>query len=314
LAIRASIDLGTNTCLLLIVDIEQQNGELRVLDDISSVVRLGEGIDKSGKFSEKAIDRTLRCLKNYAAICLNHGIELNQVRSVATASARGVTNWQTFRNLVKKDFGFEFEVISGEEEARLSFIGGVLPGMNLDKTLVIDIGGGSTEYSFKDSSLSIDMGSVRFTERYLKSDPVNEADYLECISAVDGELAALAEIKEKIGDFPGGSVSATGEFELLGVAGTATTLAAWVLGLDEYDREKIDRSRLSVMQLGDCVRHLKSMTIEERSLQTGISEKRADVILAGAIILWRSVLKLGFSSVRVSSRGLRYALVSHSSA
>lgn len=306
--LRASIDLGTNTALLLIADRDPKGG-LRVVEDHAEIVRLGQEVDRTHRLHPDAMERTIACLRQYAERVRAHGIEPGAVIAVGTSSSRDATNGAEFYVRIEKETGFRFRVISGEEEARASFLGGLLPGMDPAKHAVIDVGGGSTEYVALSGSASssavlltqsLDIGSVRFTERYLKSDPVSDQEFWACRDAFDQEISALRDSWR--GKLPR-------DLSLVAVAGTATTLASWFLGLEKFDAARIDGIFLARGDLHRQVEELKMRSVEERQALVGLEAKRADVILAGAMILWRSCEILGFSGISVSSRGLRYGLV-----
>jgi exopolyphosphatase/guanosine-5'-triphosphate,3'-diphosphate pyrophosphatase len=297
--IRASIDLGTNTCLLLLARCDSAGQVAEVLEDHSTVVRLGQGVDKNKSLHPDAIRRTLDCLRRYSEQAKAAGADPAKAICVATSQARDSANGAEFFARVKNETGFRFQVISGDMEAKLTFLGALLPGMNPAEYAVIDIGGGSTEFMSTDGGLSLDIGSVRFTERYLKSDPVTDAEFWACQSGIDAELAKLADWRKTAGKGR----------KLLAVAGTATTLAAWFLELPKFDARKIDEVTLTRGDVHRQVEELKWRSVAERQALTGIEQGRADVLLAGALILWRAMEVLGFDSIRVSTRGLRYGAV-----
>jgi exopolyphosphatase/guanosine-5'-triphosphate,3'-diphosphate pyrophosphatase len=185
----ASIDLGTNTCLLLIVDGEE------VLHDESNVVRLGQGVDQNKKLHPEAMERTFQCLKSYVSIVRTFGLEPSEVIAVATAQARDAENAAEFFIKIENEIGFHFQVLSGDEEAQATFIGAALPGMDPSKIVVMDIGGGSTEIVQASGGKSLNIGAVRMTERFLKHDPVTDEEFWKCEAAID---EALQEMKSRI--------------------------------------------------------------------------------------------------------------------
>ncbi len=299
--LRASIDLGTNTCLMLIAEVGSGQIE-KVLGDYARIIRLGEGVDKTRSLQPEAIERTLVCLTEYKKIISDAGISPGDMICVATSQARDAENGEMFFARVEAECGFSFRVISGKDEARMSFMGSLLPGMDPSTHAVVDIGGGSTEFVTELEDRSIDLGSVRFTERHLKSDPVTEAEYLNCLDKIDNKLEELIEWRGSIPE----------NTRMLAVAGTATTLASWHLGLKEFDVVKIEQVELIKDHLCRMVEDLKRMTVAERREQVGIEPKRADVLLAGAMIMWRTMEKLGFPSCDISTRGLRYGVLLNS--
>ena len=298
--IRASIDLGTNTCLLLIAKVEPSSMQvLKVLHDESSFVRLGQGVDKTRELHPDAIARTLAALQKYADMVKKYNILPKQVIAVATATARDSKNGKLFFEQVTQATGFEFKVISGEDEARFMFLGGLLPGIKPDKAAVIDIGGGSTEFKSQQNGLSLQMGSVRFTERYLKSNPVTDEDFWACQEACDETLQKALLWRESISK----------DTQLIGVAGTVVNLASIHLGLSQFDATRLDGTWLTRGDIHRMVEDLKWRTVEERRGMSGLEPARADVILGGALILWRSMEILGFKDLQVSTRGLRYGVL-----
>jgi exopolyphosphatase / guanosine-5'-triphosphate,3'-diphosphate pyrophosphatase len=298
--LRASIDLGTNTCLLLISEWDPITRQvLKSVSDHSTVVRLGQGVDLNRELHPDAIQRTLNCLKSYSEKVKAAGVRPESVICVATSQARDARNGSEFFARVKEEIGFSFQTISGAQEAEFTFLGGLLPGMNPAKHAVIDIGGGSTEFMNTAGGLSLDMGSVRMTERYLKSDPVTDAEFWAAQDAIDDLIGQAVSWRKKTPI----------ETQLVAVAGTATTLAAWHAELREFDAARIDQVTLTRGDIHRMVEELKWRTVAERKQITGIEAGRADVLLAGALILWRAMELLDFKDVRVSSRGLRYGVL-----
>ena len=298
--LRASIDLGTNTCLLLIADVDSAGRVTRTVEDHARVVRLGQGVDREKKLAPEAIARTLACLKDYSARVCAQGFDPAQTVAVATSQARDARNGAEFFAEVEKETGFKFRILSGDEEARGTFEGALLPGMDPARVAVIDIGGGSTELMACAGGQSLDLGSVRFTERYLRSDPVTDAEFWACEAEIDRMLGALKSWRAGLPE----------DTELVAVAGTATTLAAWFLELPEFEAAKIDGAWLTRGDLHRMVEELKWRSVAERRELTGIEAGRADVLLAGALILWRTHEVLGFAGCRISTRGLRYGVFS----
>lgn len=295
MALRSSIDLGTNTCLLLIAEVA--NGEVvRTVSDHSTIVRLGEGVDRNRALQPQAMERTLACLKDYAAKVRSAGLKPEDTAAIATSSSRDSANGREFFDRVEKETGFRFRVISGDDEARFTFLGGLLPGMKPEKCAVIDIGGGSTEIIASSGGQSVDIGSVRFTERFLKSDPVSDDEFWACREAIDSALIPLIPWRSKLAP----------DTRLVAVAGTATTLASWYLALRGFDASRIDEVMLTRGDVHRQVEELKWRTVEERRALTGIEPKRADVLLAGAMVLWRAMENLSFLECRISTRGIRY--------
>jgi exopolyphosphatase/guanosine-5'-triphosphate,3'-diphosphate pyrophosphatase len=299
----AAIDCGTNTIKLLV----------GALPDVAvremRMVRLGEGVDRTGRLSDAALTRTLAAVDEYAAIIARHDVA--RVRFCATSASRDAANAADFFDGVRARLGIEPEVVSGDEEAALSFDGAVraLQVPPTAPVLVVDIGGGSTELILgapaggppgPASAQSIDIGAVRLTERHLHSDPPTLAEVTACVRDIDDALAAcpvpLAE-------------AAT----VVGVAGTITTVAAGVLGLDTYDRSRIDQAVLPAPAVHELVDRLVRMTITERLALPYLHPGRADVIAAGALILQRVLRKAVAAEVVVSEAdildGIAWSLV-----
>ena len=273
---------------------------IQTVADYSTIVRLGQGVDQSRELAPEAILRTLTCLKGYAEKVQASGLRCEEAVCVATSQARDAKNGAIFFDRIQSETGFKFRTISGDQEAQLTFIGGLLPGMDPDKSAVMDIGGGSTERMGSQGGLSLDVGSVRFTERYLKSNPVTDDDFWGCQEAIDALLCSAKAWRARYSK----------DLQLVAVAGTATTLAAWHLELPEFDAEKINQAVLTRGDVHRMVEELKWRTIEERKKLPGIDEGRADVLLAGGLILWRAMEVLDFTDCRISTRGLRYGALS----
>jgi len=296
--LKASIDLGTNTCLMLMAEVESGYVK-KALADYARIIRLGEGVDKTRCLQPDAIERTLTCLVEYRKIISKAGLSPGDVVCVATSQARDAENGGDFFARVEIESGFRFRVISGKDEARLSFMGSLLPGMEPSDHAVVDIGGGSTEFVTAKEDRSIDLGSVRFTERYLKSDPVIDEEFNICLNEIDRKLEELVDWRSSI----------PLDMQMLAVAGTATTLASWHLRLREFDAAEVEKVQLTSGHLLRMVKDLKRMTVAERRDQVGIEPKRADVLLAGAMIMWRTMEKLNFQTCNISARGLRYGVL-----
>jgi exopolyphosphatase/guanosine-5'-triphosphate,3'-diphosphate pyrophosphatase len=297
---KASIDLGTNTCLLLIADFDAATKRVvKTIHDQSTMVRLGQGVDRTHRLHPDAVERTRACLRGYAAKLAASGLKPSETICVATATARDAENGAEFFTSIEKEFGLRFRTISGEDEAKYMFLGGLLPEMDVDRSAVVDIGGGSTELRARTNGLSLQMGSVRFTERFLKTDPVTDEEFWACREAVDTALAGALPWRKSL----------VQDAELVAVAGTAVTLAQYQLGLTAFDPAKIDGLELTRGDIHRMVEELKWRSVAERKALPGIEEGRADVILAGALILWRSLEVLGFPKLKVSTRGLRYGVL-----
>ena len=300
---RASIDLGTNTCLLLLAEWDgAQSGVQQVIADVANVVRLGEGVDRTRKLQPAAMQRTLDCLYRYRDKVREAGVDPGQVVCVATSQARDASNSSEFFNKVRSETGFVFKTLTGDEEARFTFEGALLPGMDVHQTTLLDIGGGSTELITLNQATSIDMGSVRFTERFFKSDPVSpvsDEEFWACQSAIDEALTPWTSWRKDHSKLD----------KLVGVAGTVTSLAAWHLGLQTFDSSRVNGAILTRGDVHRLVEELKWRSVKERAALPCMEPLRADVILAGAMIFWRTMELLGFSECTVSTRGLRFGVL-----
>ena len=271
----AAIDCGTNSIRLLIADIDGNNFREVVRD--MEIVRLGQGVDETGQFHPDAIARTLAAVDKFAAEIAKRGVE--KIRFCATSATRDATNRHIFVDGVRDRLGIELEVISGDEEAALSFAGAI---KDLDPSkgpfLVVDIGGGSTEFVFGTSTVeaarSVNIGCVRMTERHFASDPATP----EQIEAARSDIQAAIEQAAAV-------VPITKAKTLVAVAGTATTVAAAALDLPEYDRYAIHLSRISAQQTHDAATMFATSTREQRLALGYMHPGRVDVIAAGSLVL-----------------------------
>jgi len=293
----AGIDCGTNSIRLLVAD--AVDGRLVDVVREMRIVRLGEGVDRTGSLAPQALERTRLALADYAATIAAHGTE--RVRMVATSATRDAANRDMFLAMVRTVLGVEPDVISGAEEAALSFIGAAdgLPGVT-GPVLVADIGGGSTELVLGDASEprrlrshSMDVGCVRMTERRLRDDPPTPA---QVAATVDDLRAAIA--------LAAVDVPITDPATFVGVAGTVTTLAAIALGLPRYDAEAIHGSVLSAEQVHDVTARLLAMTHDERAALPVMHPGRVDVICGGALVLRPLVEAAGATNVIASEHDI----------
>ncbi|WP_026448791.1 Ppx/GppA phosphatase family protein [Actinopolyspora mortivallis] len=281
----AAIDCGTNSIRLLVADVTvHENGtrELRDVDRRMRIVRLGQGVDATGRLSEQALERTREALHEYDEVIRESGAQ--STRMVATSATRDAVNREDFFGMVRETVGVDAEVITGEEEARLSFVGAV---GDLDPAegpfLVADVGGGSTELVLGTwdggraeilGSYSADIGCVRLTERCLPSDP-----------AVPAEVEAARALSREILDEAFAAVDVSGARRWVGVAGTVTTLSALAQGLPEYDPAAIHLSRLSRRELDRLTEELLGMDHERRAALGPMHPGRVDVIGGGALVV-----------------------------
>ena len=271
----AAIDCGTNSIRLLIADIDGNNFREIVRD--MEIVRLGQGVDQTGQFHPDAIARTLAAVDKFAAEIAKRGVE--KIRFCATSATRDATNRHLFVDGVRERLGIELEVISGEEEAALSFAGAI---KDLDPSngpfLVVDIGGGSTEFVFGTSTVeaakSVNIGCVRMSERHFASDPATPEQIEAARADIQVAIAQAAAV-----------VPITKAKTLVAVAGTATTVAAAALDLPEYDRYAIHLSRISAQQTHDAATMFATKTREQRLSLGYMHPGRVDVIAAGSLVL-----------------------------
>jgi exopolyphosphatase/guanosine-5'-triphosphate,3'-diphosphate pyrophosphatase len=278
----AAIDCGTNSIRLLVADVDPDAGTLVDLTRRMEVVRLGQGVDRTGRLAPEALERTLAAARRYADECRELGVEAT--RFVATSASRDAENRQDFVDGVLDALGVEPEVVDGQEEARLSFRGatGVLAGRHPGPFLVVDLGGGSTELVLgttrPDAAYSMDVGCVRLTERHLLSDPPTPAELLAAHADVAAALDAAAEVVP-LGD----------AVTLVGLAGTVTTVTAHALGLPAYDPHAIDGSVLPVEGVLVACDDLVLRSRAERAALGFMHPGRVDVIGAGALV-WHDVV------------------------
>ena len=293
----ASIDIGTNTILLLIAEIEE--GALKPLLEKETIVRLGEGLQKSGILSEGAMERGSQTLDQYLKECQKMGVQ--RIFAAGTSALREARNSNHFLRRVKEELDLSIEVISGEKEAELSFLAVARDLKESKKSiLVVDVGGGSTEFILGRGDritqwVSLPLGSVRFTEQFLLSDPVHEEEWENMERQIQKLLVRIPHPKEP--------------FLMVAVGGTATTLASVEQGLAEFILEKIHHFLLKKEALGRQLLLFGSKTIDERRKIPGLPAARADVILAGGAILYGAMEKLECPSVLISCHGVRYGLL-----
>jgi exopolyphosphatase/guanosine-5'-triphosphate,3'-diphosphate pyrophosphatase len=270
----AAIDCGTNSVRLLVADASATG-----LSDLSrrmEIVRLGEGVDRTGRLADAAIERTRQALIGYAAEIAELGV--GAVRMCATSASRDASNAADFRAMVRATLGVDPEVITGDAEARLSFTGAVTGLTAQAPYLVVDIGGGSTEFvvgtSDVDSAISVDIGCVRMTERHLHDDPPTAAQ----VAAAEKDIAA--DVDRALAAVPGRAAAT-----LVGLAGSVTTVTALALDLDGYVPERIHHARIPYVDVARVTDELLAMTVAQRLALPMMHPGRADVIGAGALVL-----------------------------
>jgi exopolyphosphatase/guanosine-5'-triphosphate,3'-diphosphate pyrophosphatase len=296
----AAIDVGTNTVLLLVATGDA--GTPHAVLERATITRLGEGVDRTGRLSDAAIARTVACLTSYAATIREEGVSTTDV--VCTSAARDAKNGHEFIDQAAEALGVAPRIIGGEEEARLTFEG-ALSGLEVHgarDVTVFDIGGGSTEVIHGTpngagwrigSAVSLDIGSVRLTERHVKSDP-----------PLSDELGRVrADVAKALC-----TISPNATSTLVGVAGTITTLAAIGQGLDQYDSSRVHGSRLDRHTVLSLEKRLAAVALAERRAISGLEPARADVIVAGAIIAECILDWASADRMLVSDRGVRWGL------
>jgi exopolyphosphatase / guanosine-5'-triphosphate,3'-diphosphate pyrophosphatase len=280
----AAVDCGTNSARLLIADVDPAAGTLVDVDRLTRIVRLGEGVDATGVIAPAALARALQVSQEYAELVARRGA--TRVRFVATSAARDARNVADFVAAVRGAFGIDPEVIGGTEEARLSFVGAVrgLPGVHRPHYLVVDLGGGSTEFvrgaGGVEAAVSVDVGSVRITERHLRTDPPTAAE----VAAGRRDVAVALDRADAVVDLGGAAT-------LVGVAGSVTTITAHALRLPRYDSSAVHGASLSVDRVRAACADLLAAGRERRAALPYLPAGRADVIGAGALI-WGSVVEV----------------------
>ncbi|HUS28925.1 MAG TPA: hypothetical protein VMZ53_10450 [Kofleriaceae bacterium] len=290
----AVIDIGTNTLLLLIVNEQKQ----RVVD-LCRFGRLGKGLDGSGNLAAESIAKSLDICREYRTVMDDHGVETPRV--IGTQALREAGNAAQFVGPAEQILRAKLEVIGGAREAELAFlsVAKTMPELEGQAFIVVDVGGGSTEFIVSDgarvvSAVSIPIGAVRLTERHLKTDPPSAAELAALASDIDDRLAALG--------LPTG-------LPIIGTAGTATTLAAVALKLVPYDPDQVTGLRLTPEDVDGLYQRLARATVVERKAMPGMEPQRADVIAGGAAI-YACIMKSTSAPVFVAcDRGIRWGLV-----
>jgi exopolyphosphatase/guanosine-5'-triphosphate,3'-diphosphate pyrophosphatase len=292
----AVVDIGTNSTRLLVADVGPDG--LVEIDRRSIVTRLGEGLERTGELGEEPRNRVRRVLDEYTSAIAGHGVEATS--AVLTSAVRDATNGAEFTEEVRTRYGLDAQTISGDEEARLTYLGATATREQSDPSTlaVVDIGGGSTEVvagaqgnvEFHDS---MQLGVVRHTERHLHHDPPPPEE----LAALAGdardtiERSVPPEVRERVQN-------------VIAVAGTATMTAAMDLELEPYDSSRVEGHRLSLDTLQDQLQRLAAVPLEERTKTKGLDPARAPTILAGVVILSELLQAFGASDVEVSDRDI----------
>jgi exopolyphosphatase / guanosine-5'-triphosphate,3'-diphosphate pyrophosphatase len=287
----AAIDIGTNSTRLLVADLEPGGG-VHPLERVNRITRLGQDVDANRALLPEAIERTVAVLREYRTIIDGHGVE--RLRATATSASRDAANRDDFFGAAEDATGVRPEVITGSEEANLSFLGATTGLAEPAPYLVMDVGGGSTELilgsTAPDGLISLDIGCVRLTERFLRSDPPTAEELSIALSYVRDHFQ---DVEREIPDVGAAKT-------LVGLAGTITTMAAIELGLAEYDASRIHHFRMSHEAAEDVFRTLATEPIEQRRHNPGLDPGRVDVIVAGALIVVAVMRHFGFDEMLVS--------------
>ncbi|SCK12898.1 exopolyphosphatase / guanosine-5'-triphosphate,3'-diphosphate pyrophosphatase [Streptomyces sp. AmelKG-E11A] len=300
----AAIDCGTNSIRLLVADADPATGELVDLERRMRIVRLGQGVDRTGRLAPEALERTFAACREYAAVIEEHGAE--RLRFVATSASRDAENRDEFVRGVVDILGVEPEVITGEQEAEFSFTGATRELTGRDDLakpyLVVDIGGGSTEFvvgaDHVRAARSVDIGCVRMTERHLVhdgtvSDPPSEAQ----IAAIRADIEAALDLAER-------TVPLREARTLVGLAGSVTTVAAIALDLLEYDPAAIHHARIPYHRVARITHRMLTSTHAERAAIPVMHPGRVDVIASGALVLMAVMERVGATEVVVSEHDI----------
>jgi exopolyphosphatase / guanosine-5'-triphosphate,3'-diphosphate pyrophosphatase len=296
----AAIDCGSNSIRLLVADVDPERGTLTDVDRRMEIVRLGQGVDTSGRLAPEALDRTMHALSGYATVITRLGA--SDVRMVATSAARDAANAGEFVRRVTAVLGAAPDVLSGDEEARLSFTGatGQLDGVPSAEPpyLVVDIGGGSTEFVLGavgtvPASASVDIGCVRMTERHLRSDPPSPEQIAAATADIDAAVGRAAAMVD-------GDRART----LVGLAGSVTTVAGIAMDLPGYDSARLHHARIAATEVHAVATRLLSLARVERARIAVMHPGRVDVIGAGALILDRIMSLIGLAEVLVSEHDI----------
>ncbi|MGV9502327.1 Ppx/GppA phosphatase family protein [Streptomyces sp. NPDC003642] len=300
----AAVDCGTNSIRLLVADADPATGELTDLDRRMTIVRLGQGVDRTGRLAPEALQRTFAACREYAAIIKEHGAE--RLRFVATSASRDAENRDEFMRGVLDILGVEPEVISGDQEAEFSFTGATKELTGHDHLprpyLVVDIGGGSTEFVVGDDHVraarSVDVGCVRMTERHLVRDGVvSDPPSPEQIAAMRADIEAALDLAVE-------TVPLREARTLVGLAGSVTTVSAIAQELPAYDSEAIHHSRVSLEKVREITEWLLRSTHAERAAVPSMHPGRVDVIGAGALVLLSIMERTGAREVVVSEHDI----------
>jgi len=294
----ASIDIGTNAVLLLIADVDR-NGEITAIEHQQRYPRIGKKVDEKYIILPTAFEKIKNILEEYKIIANKFGVE--RIITASTSAVRDSTNKHEFLSYIKTSTGINVELLSGEEEAKLTYDGTINGIKGISKnTVVLDIGGGSTEISFfeqnKFVSYSLQIGAVRLTERYFKNNPPHDEEILKAKQAIANEFKNVKQQN-------------LSSYSLIGVAGTMTTLACLEQNLKDFDIQKVSGYRLNKEKINNWLNKLLKMTSEQILQLSNTTKGREDILPAGVLILNEFMMCFHFKEIIVSERGLRYGLI-----
>ncbi|HOJ72083.1 MAG TPA: Ppx/GppA phosphatase family protein [Syntrophorhabdaceae bacterium] len=293
----ASIDIGTNTVLLLIAESKKSSGINDILD-ISTITRLGQGLKKTGHLSQEAMDRTLSALKAYIDIIHEQGV--GQVFCVGTSALREAENSTEFLKKIHDSLGLDVRVISERDEAYYTYLSVIRDNsIHVDRCIITDIGGGSTEVIKGDKERFIDfvslpVGSVKLTDMFIKNDPPLEKEMEKTIEYIK----AILKIP-----FDGHGCS------FIGTGGTITNIAAIMAGMEKYKKERIHGARITIKDMEGLIKRFVGLKISQRSNIAGLEKGREDTILQGMVLLYEIMSYFDFKDVMVSAHGVRYGVL-----
>ena len=292
---KAVIDVGSSSIKFFLGELSE-DGALKTIFDENDIQRIAEGLRKTGEISPEAMERNIAAISRFAKKARDNGAD--EIICIGTMALRNATNAVDFLKKVRETCDVKVKVISGEEEARLSYLA-VLSGLPMqdEKIVIFDTGGGSTEFVFGQGStvskrFSVDLGNIRLTEKFFKNDPVTPEEVEACVKEIENTFTRY-DVRGEIN-------------QLVGMGGTVTSMGAVKHKMEVYKPDVIHGSKLSLEDIETQVQDFTKKTIEERRRTVGLQPKRADVILAGSCIL-RAILKLlGASEVTISDRGIRH--------
>jgi exopolyphosphatase/guanosine-5'-triphosphate,3'-diphosphate pyrophosphatase len=307
----AAVDCGTNSLRLLLADVDPERGGLTDVTRRMEIVRLGQGVDQTGRLAPEALARTIAVLRDYADVIAGAGAQA--VRMVATSATRDASNAADFTGMVREVLGVAPEVLTGDEEAVLSFTGAtaeLAAGPDPGPFLVADIGGGSTEFvlgkagGLPEAKISVNVGCVRLTERHLHGDPPSGREVAAATADIDAALDTVAA-----------AVPVRQARTLIGLAGSVATVVGIAIGLPAYDSARIHHARVPAAQVHAVTRSLLAQTRAERAAIGLMHPGRVDVIGGGALVLDRIVRRFGFGEILASEHdildGIAWSLAGH---